>query len=449
MLSANLTVSRYNIIGVLFFAFLFSTVSSFAQDNSPYSRYGLGDRAGQENMVNRAMGGISAGYSHFQSINFINPASFSSISNTIFDIGGDITLHTLKSNISPDNYTSTNTNISYLQMGFPITTAKMRDKNKSLGIAFGLRPITRINYKLEQLGRLTGIDSVNTTYGGSGGMSVASAGFGYRVKDFSVGVSLGYTFGNKSTSTLLSFVNDTVNYFSSERQQNVNFGGLAFSAGMQYKFTMKKKGWLTLGAYAHVGNKLSATRSTEDQTYYSNSFGDMIPIDTVQYVSSSDGKVKVPTTIGFGFVFTDKDSHWTIGADYEMTNWATYRVFGEKDALQNSYRIKLGAEYFPATKTTLASHYFSFVKYRGGFYYGTDQIKLDKSRNEYGLTIGVGMPLAGPNRMRFYELPSFLNAGVEIGTKGNKSTGTMREGIVRFNIGVSMNARWFQKIKYD
>ena len=56
----------------------------FAQENSPYSRYGLGDIVPKTNIVSRGMGGISAGYSDYQSINFINPASYSKLRTTIF-----------------------------------------------------------------------------------------------------------------------------------------------------------------------------------------------------------------------------------------------------------------------------------------------------------------------------------------------------------------------------
>src|SRR5215207_580115 len=49
----------------------------FSQENSPYSRYGLGDIVPNTNIVNRGMGGISAGYVDVLSINYNNPASYS------------------------------------------------------------------------------------------------------------------------------------------------------------------------------------------------------------------------------------------------------------------------------------------------------------------------------------------------------------------------------------
>ena len=50
----------------------------FSQDNSPYSRYGIGDLVPPTQVTSRGLGGISAGYTDFLSINFSNPASYSS-----------------------------------------------------------------------------------------------------------------------------------------------------------------------------------------------------------------------------------------------------------------------------------------------------------------------------------------------------------------------------------
>ncbi|RYY44308.1 MAG: hypothetical protein EOO06_18350, partial [Chitinophagaceae bacterium] len=129
---------------------------SFAQENSPYSRYGIGDIAPNQNMVNRAMGGVSAGYSDYQSINFINPASLGNLKSTVFDLGASIDVRNLKSNISPEKYKSVNTFISYLQIGFPIASQKFQRKGNSWGVSFGLRPVTRINYKVENFSRISG-----------------------------------------------------------------------------------------------------------------------------------------------------------------------------------------------------------------------------------------------------------------------------------------------------
>src|SRR5215470_15167865 len=78
-----------------------------AQENSPYSRYGLGDVAPSGNVVNRGMGGVSAAYADPFSINFTNPASYSAFlsyieekskktasARVLFDVGINYASHT-------------------------------------------------------------------------------------------------------------------------------------------------------------------------------------------------------------------------------------------------------------------------------------------------------------------------------------------------------------------
>ena len=75
-----------------------------AQDNSPYSRYGLGNEFPRTNVVNRGMGGVSAGYIDVTSVNYNNPASYAkfqaymeqrsgkvSSARVILDVGVDFT----------------------------------------------------------------------------------------------------------------------------------------------------------------------------------------------------------------------------------------------------------------------------------------------------------------------------------------------------------------------
>src|SRR4030095_7749492 len=65
--------SLFSTFLVLFFCF---SLPAFSQDNSPYSRYGIGDLVPSTNIPSRGMGGLSAGYIDVLSINFNNPASY-------------------------------------------------------------------------------------------------------------------------------------------------------------------------------------------------------------------------------------------------------------------------------------------------------------------------------------------------------------------------------------
>lgn len=450
----KLTTARLKRTLAIFSAFFIYSIAS-AQENSPYSRYGVGDIVPNQNIVNRGMGGISAGYADFQSINFVNPASLGNISNTIFDLGGDIDIRNLKSNNSPEKFRSVNTLISYLQLGFPLASAKMKKKERFWGASFGLRPLTRINYKILSNSRLNGVDSLNTLYEGSGGITQANISTGIKVKNFSIGFSTGYTFGSKDYSTQLNFISDSVAYFKSNTATKTRFGGTFLNIGTQYNITLKKndstvkyKPTLRFGAYANLQQNLSASRDNINQTISYDGNGGFINIDTVSATNDVKGRVKLPATYGAGFTYTNKNL--LFGVDFEMTNWNAYRFYDQKDVVQNKYAIRVGAQYFPAKDNTSPGKYWSFVKYRTGIYYGNDYVKLDdKSRAEYGVTFGAGLPLTSLQRRSFYSEVVVLNTGIELGTRGNKQSQILRENIMRFSLGISMNAQWFFKNKYQ
>jgi len=169
-------------------------------ENSPYSRYGLGDQLPQNNIVTRGMGGVTAAYYDYQSINFRNPASYSKLRLTTFDFGLELDSRTLRVIDPPRKFSSSSPNISYLQLGFPLS------KKGNWGMNLGLNPVTRINYKLERRERLPGIDSANTIFEGNGGAYQVFAGTGVSVKSFSIGFNAGYMFGSKEYSAELKGV---------------------------------------------------------------------------------------------------------------------------------------------------------------------------------------------------------------------------------------------------
>jgi hypothetical protein len=66
-------IPKHKLLGIVLFAL---PLISLSQENSPYSRYGIGNLAPQGNIFNRGMGGISAAYSDPATVNYLNPASY-------------------------------------------------------------------------------------------------------------------------------------------------------------------------------------------------------------------------------------------------------------------------------------------------------------------------------------------------------------------------------------
>ena len=427
-------------------------MSAKAQENSPYSRYGLGDLTPNHNVFTRGMGGISAAINDNNSINFTNPASLSAITNTIFDVGTEIDYRILKSSNPAKKFTSANTYVSYLQMAFPLSTPKMRKKNIPWTMSLGLKPVSKINYKIEKNERISTIYSLNTLYEGSGGVNQVHLGTGIKFKNLSIGINAGYMFGSKDYSTKLTFINDSTYYYMSNSENKTTFGGFFINGGLQYDITLAKdaKGNtiknLKLGVYGNLQQNLKASSDKIRETFFYDAVGNQFQLDSVYQEKDVKGKIKFPAMVAVGAVY--QDTHWTLGADFEYSNWANYRYYGQTDGVQNSWTVRAGAQYFPAKINTPVKKYLNFVKYRAGFYYGPDYIKTTANRPEYGFTIGTGMPLTTLKRISYTGEYVVLNTGLEFGSRGNKQT-NLRETLMRFSIGISMNARWFQKPKYN
>ncbi len=432
-------------MGLLSAVLISTTVT--AQENSPYSRYGIGDLTPNHNIVTRGMGGISAGFSDYQSINFVNPASYANIPNTIFDIGAEADIRTLKSANPAKKFSNANSLFSYLQLGVPIGSKRMAKNQTFMGLVFGLRSMSRINYKIERNDRLAGIDSLNTLYEGSGGVNQAYAGVGLRIKNFSIGFNAGYMFGNKDYGTRLTFLNDTTEYYRSNSASTTNFGGLFVTGGLQYEIPLKKNGSLRLGAYGNLGQSMRASRDIIRETFvYDQNSNNNLRIDSVFVQKDQKGRVELPVSYGAGFTFSN--SHWLFGADFEATNWSTYRYYGQTDLVRNNWTFRAGAQYFPASVNTPVKKYFSFVKYRAGFYYGPSYVRVTEDLPEFGFSFGAGLPLTSLRRSNAYGDLVTLNTGLEFGSRGKSNSG-LRENLVRVSIGIAMNARWFVKSKYD
>ena len=446
------------LIGLVLTVLFCTTVA--AQENSPYSRYGLGDLAPNHNIITRGMGGIAAGYTDFQSINFINPASYGSLGyvdpatirtnpnyqrSTIFDFGAEFDTRTLKSTTPPSKFTSNNLSISYLQLGFPIKMKKANKKGIFLGASFGLKPVSKINYKIAKVERVAGVDSLGTIYEGSGGLNEVNTGAGIRFKKLSLGFNAGYSFGKKDYSTQLTFLNDTVHYYSSNSSSKTNFGSTFFNAGLQYEITLKRKAVIVLGAYGSLQQTLIASQDIIRQTITTDANGNDVKIDSV-FQSNLKGEIIRPSSYGIGFTFRDSSGHWLIGADYEATQWQNYRFYGQPDLVANNWKIRAGVEYYPANYNTNIKKYFNFVHYRFGFNYGPDYIKVNNNLPEYGFTFGAGFPLK-LRRGYFETQSSMLNTAVEIGSRGDKKS-NLRENTVRISIGLSLGDLWFRTQKY-
>mgnify|MGYP000382955338 FL=1 len=406
-----------------------------AQENSPYSRYGLGDFVPGQNILNRGMGGLSSAFADYSSVNFTNPASYASLKITTFDIGLDYNSRSLRALNPPRKFNSAYLIPSYMQIGLPLS------KKKNWGMNIGLRPITRINYDILLNTRISGIDSAQYSYLGNGGTYQAFTGMAYGTKNLSIGFNAGYMFGNKEYSTRLSFVNDTINYKTTNSADTTRFGGLFFNAGIQYKIKLNEKTILRLGFHGNLSTSMKATRNISRETIAYNPNAGVVVIDSIYSSQDQKGTIVHPSSWGAGFMF-EGENMWMFGGEIGVANWADYRYFGTADKMVNNWTGRIGGQFVPDFKS---SNYWQRVTYRIGASFGPDNVQLNKAIPQYMFSFGTGLPV---RRNVYTNQYTTINTAFELGFRGNKSN-DIRENIFRFSLGLSLSDIWFNKPKYQ
>jgi len=411
---------------------LFSLVS-FAQEgtSSPYSFYGIGDVRFKGTIENRSMGSMSAIPDSIH-INIMNPAMYSSLKLTSFSIGGTFAANRLKTN--SQNEKAQRTTLDYLAVGIPL---------KKLGIGFGLIPYSSVGYNIKN-STLNNTITATNYYSGSGGMNKVFFGFGYQLtKKLSFGADAQYNFGKvdtKSVAVQYDVDGNQIQYGTRELNSS-NINGVNFNTGLAFHSKI----------YKDISIFSSATYTPQSQLNIANSR----KIAVVQVIGSNDvavgdeltidvanTKLKLPSKFTFGLGVGDARK-WIVGSELTFQNSSNFgNRFNDINnvSYENAKRFTVGGYYIPNYKSF--SNYLDRIVYRGGFRYENTGLVIDnKSIQDAALTLGLGLPLRGTF--------SNLNVGFEVGNRGTKDAGLVREHYMNFSIGLSLNERWFQKRKID
>lgn len=408
--------------------------SAVGQENSPFSRFGLGDLLQSGNVLNRSMGGLSIAFQDVQSVNFINPASYSRLKVTTYDVGIEYLSRSLKPLNSTDKFSSANLIPTYLNIAFPLS------KKKNFGMNIGLRPITRIQYDVFNTTKVEDLDSLFTQYTGTGGANQSFLGLGYGTKNFSIGVNGGYLFGNRQIATRRTLLSDSVSYQRAIFADTTRFGGLFAEFGIMYNIPLNKTMSLRIGGTYHMQHTLQAYRDVTRATYQNSQRG-ITTIDSVYRVLDQKGTINAPSSYGLG-VMLEKENNWKAGVEYTATQWSAYRYFNTTDAVKDNWTVRIGTELLPDIKST---NYWSRVSYRAGYYFGNDYVNVIGNLKTSAFTFGAGLPM----RRSFYTNQfTNINVAIEIGNRGTKAN-AYRENFFRFAVGMNLSDIWFTKRKYQ
>jgi len=384
-----------------------------------------------------SLGGTSFAIRSSSYVNHSNPASYTAFDTTSFLFeGGFYTESTTLKTLSLSQKSSFSS-IGSVLFGFPVT--------RRIKASFGLIPYSSVGYKIaEQKSLVVSPDSsniVSNLYDGSGGLNKAYLGFGYYIShNLSLGVNADFLFGTIRHNSLSSF--PELFYAQSYRQTTlIKISDFNFNFGLQYIAELGKNKHLTLGFVYTPSMNVKASNDTLAVMV------DPSDPETILYqisqTSLTNGKIKMPKSIGGGFAF-EKDNKLMIAGDIYWQNWEKFNLFGKGDSLKNSLRASIGVQLIP--NATDFNNYFKRVRYRFGIAVNNTYLQINKKQlSDFGVSFGVGLPL---RKSQTDLSKGIINFGIEIGKRGTTDMNLIKEDYVRFTMSLAIYDIWFRKQKY-
>ena len=424
--------------------FLIISVCSSAQSGaygaySPYSIYGIGEISKQGTAYNKSMGGVGIASRNKRYINYLNPAAVTARDSLSFM--ADFGLSNKNTVFSQGDLVSAkNTfNIYDFVMSFPIY--------RSSAFMVGITPFSDVGYDFSSVEKDPNIigNTGNVTYDSYGMGSVyqifASAGATFW-KRLSVGAEVLFLFGNIDKVTNMNFAD--ASYRSLNSGHDLTVRGVTGKFGLQYEQKIASDVSVTVGATYRL--KTSMRGYSTDYKYAVQSSVS----DTLRYhvgVLKDEG-LKFGDELGLGLSVKGGEK-WSAEFDYVRSDWSKSKMEnapGFSSVGQASFTssvaqsFRAGFEIVPNRNDI--RYYLRRCAYRAGVYYDQSYYRLDgRDVNTVGVTLGVTLPV-----FRWY---NGISLGVDMGQRGNKKDGMIRERYAMFVVGFNIHDIWFQKPKYN
>lgn len=438
------------------FLFLLTAATLTAQpkQNSPYSRYGIGDPVNQFFASAAGWGGQTAAFHDPYHINVGNPASFAHLRSTALETGLYAKYSSYKSSTSSLNNWSGN--LGYIALGFMLKSPinEVLDKAKSpwkFGMGISMTPYTTIGYKVQTQDSVTNLGKISNAYQGNGGSYRLTWSNGAKYKNTSFGVNLGWMFGKASYENTTDFDADVTYSFLDNSRKEYGMNGFIWSLGVQHDIVLENfqndketpLRWITIGATAEGKHKL---RVTADDIFIrsrsTSATGVLGSPDTLVYNVDVKQNLTLPATFTVGIQYA-KSGKIKLGLQLGMEQWSQYNNEARPETFHNTVSVSGGVEYTP--DYTSYNNYAKRMRYRAGGYFRQDPRSVEdgKRLNDVGLTLGFGFPIVLPRQQT-----SFVNAAFELGKLGAGSA--IEETYARITIGFTMNDNtWFYKRRFE
>ena len=409
---------------------VFTALAQVVNTSSPYSRYGLGDRESVGYSKSHAMGGISYGLRDKNTINGVNPASFSSQDSLSFIL--DIAFrarYVHSQSLQDGEHTDPAASVHHVALQFPVWNY--------FGVALGFQPFSQMGYNVTNFENdanlLSKIGNVRYHHHGNGGLSEAFIGVAFApTRKFSLGVNARYVFGSLNYAQDLYVPNHSL-YADLRSDTRLVVRGLALTGGLQWEVDWKESNKFRFGAVVEWMPFLQAERRLEvKQVYLGSSY-----IVANNFLASTH-RISYPLKYGIGLL--NETPRFTYGVDFTMQDWSKFSLLSSPQQYGASYSLNAGLQWVP--NPTDLRYYLKRVQYRLGFYYSQLPLRYPNyALSEMGITLGFGFP--------YRYTGSILHTAFRIGTRGTTSQGLVRELLAEFVLGISFNDIWFMKRKFQ
>lgn len=433
---------RYTISLLLLAIFM---VHAYAQNGvtSPVSRYGFGQLSDMTIGRSAAMGGASLGLRAGQEINLANPASYSAVDSLTFLVDAGIS-------VENTNYSNGKTRLNNKSGSFDYIAMQFRAFRK-VGMAFGFAPFSKVGYdfgeKKSAINDIYGSVTPGTSYTGEGGVTKAFLGIGWNpFAGLSVGVNGEFLFGN-ITNTVSNAYSDT-NVFSNVRSYTARISTYNWNLGLQYELPIGKVDGLTIGATFNPGHDINNEAYRQDYLFDAqNEKNEGSTTDTIK------NAFQMPKSYGIGFTYNHAKK-LTVLADFTLQKWGDCRFpmtvsdgngssqFESKAGfLADRKKVSVGMEYVP---NLMSRSYLKRIHYRAGAYYATQYARIGKfdPGKEYGLTVGLGLPIQNQ-----WNNKSVVNISGQYVHVSPSDTQLLVENHFRVCVSLTFDERWFMKWK--
>lgn len=419
---------------------------------SPYSAYGFGDLLGSTQVVRRSMGGVALAHNDPYGMDPTNPASYSSLARPVFETG--LAVRNMQVEGEGFQNTGRRTDLLGFSLGIPFG-------RNTWGVAIGLNPYSEVGYSITTSERLPQEDGdVRYVYAGDGGLNRVFVGFskafdgkrdslgnGHRL---ALGLNYEHLFG--SVNSTRQAIYPFQGYYSTNAVQSLYLRDGTFVLGAQWqgtlvpKRTREESGWrYQVGVRAELPTALRVEYRELVNSFVFSTIGTQITFDTAFFAVNDNGTLELPLAwaVGVGVA----DAHWTISVEHRRRAWGQARLNGqERPDLGDLAQFALGASYRPAGD--IGGSFWERTIYRAGVRSVSDYLVVNGQQlSQIGMSFGMSLPVMGSSTR------SRLNLGVELGERGERSNGLLRERYADVFIGITitpdLREQWFKKRRIE